>query len=232
MEGTARIAAEASSIPVINAGDGTNQHPTQTLLDLYSIKKFFGRIGGLKIAFVGDLKALINEVGLHAFVETVRSFEESAAFYPMFLAFFLFFVPIPGALGLLLAWLAAKLSPGRGERSLILLGAVILLLAALWSLRVARSVELVPEQWISEFFTRMSFIQGALLPSTWVSRGIEQVLRNRHGLALGYLAVTLANALFLSWVAVRICGRQFLTTYNQAGGTRTVRSNHSLAVIK
>jgi aspartate carbamoyltransferase catalytic subunit len=56
MEGTARIAAEASNLPVINAGDGTNQHPTQTLLDLYTIRKFFGRIADLKIAFVGDLK--------------------------------------------------------------------------------------------------------------------------------------------------------------------------------
>jgi aspartate carbamoyltransferase catalytic subunit len=56
MEGTARIAAETSTLPVINAGDGTNQHPTQTLLDLYTIRKFFGRIADLKIAFVGDLK--------------------------------------------------------------------------------------------------------------------------------------------------------------------------------
>ena len=168
-------------------------------------------------------------LGLPLMMAMARSFEESAAFYPMFLAFFLFFVPIPGALGLLLAWLAARLAPGRGERGLILLGAVILLLAALWSLRMARSVELVPEKWISEFFTRMSFIQGALLPSTWVSRGIEQVLRNRHGPALGYLAVTLANALFISWVAVRVCGRHFLTTYNRAtsGGHRRALDRQS-----
>ncbi len=106
-------------------------------------------------------------LGLPLMMAMARSFEESAAFYPMFLAFFLFFVPIPGALGLLLAWLAARLSPGRGERSLILLGAVILLLAALWSLRVARCVERVREQWISECFTRISFMPGALLLSTW-----------------------------------------------------------------
>ncbi len=56
LEGAARFAAEISEKPVINAGDGGNQHPTQTLLDLYTIKYFKGRISGLKIGFVGDLK--------------------------------------------------------------------------------------------------------------------------------------------------------------------------------
>ncbi len=55
-EGAARLAAEVASIPVINAGDGANQHPTQTLLDLHTIRKDFGRTSGLKIAFAGDLK--------------------------------------------------------------------------------------------------------------------------------------------------------------------------------
>ena len=55
-EGTARLASEISYLPVVNAGDGTNQHPSQTLLDLYTIQKFFGKINGLRIAFVGDLK--------------------------------------------------------------------------------------------------------------------------------------------------------------------------------
>lgn len=56
IEGAARFASEISSIPVINAGDGANEHPSQTLLDLYTIKKRFGDIAGKKIAFVGDLK--------------------------------------------------------------------------------------------------------------------------------------------------------------------------------
>jgi len=55
-EGTARLAAQESFLPVINAGDGSNQHPTQTLLDLFTIQKDFDKIAGLKIAFVGDLK--------------------------------------------------------------------------------------------------------------------------------------------------------------------------------
>lgn len=55
-EGSARFASEVSPVPVINAGDGANQHPTQTLLDMYSIKKTQGRLDNLQIAFVGDLK--------------------------------------------------------------------------------------------------------------------------------------------------------------------------------
>ncbi|MDK2790248.1 MAG: aspartate carbamoyltransferase catalytic subunit [Methanothermococcus sp.] len=55
-EGAARLASEYSQVPVINAGDGSNQHPTQTLLDLYTIKREIGKIDGIKIAFIGDLK--------------------------------------------------------------------------------------------------------------------------------------------------------------------------------
>lgn len=56
IEGSARLAAEAANVPVINAGDGANQHPTQTLLDLYTIRKEKGKLDNLNIAFVGDLK--------------------------------------------------------------------------------------------------------------------------------------------------------------------------------
>ncbi|MFT6836459.1 MAG: aspartate carbamoyltransferase catalytic subunit [Francisellaceae bacterium] len=54
--GSAKIAADISHKPVINAGDGANQHPTQTLLDLFTIKENFQEIDGLTIAVVGDLK--------------------------------------------------------------------------------------------------------------------------------------------------------------------------------
>ena len=56
IEGAARRASEVANIPVINGGDGSNQHPTQTLLDLFTIKEEFGKIDGIKIAIVGDLK--------------------------------------------------------------------------------------------------------------------------------------------------------------------------------
>ncbi|MGY5859807.1 MAG: aspartate carbamoyltransferase [Candidatus Thorarchaeota archaeon] len=56
LDGSARVAAEFSSIPVINAGSGSEEHPTQALLDLYSIKKLKGKIDGLTISLCGDLK--------------------------------------------------------------------------------------------------------------------------------------------------------------------------------
>ena len=56
VEGAARLASEVSSVPVINAGDGANQHPTQTMLDHYSIKKTQGTLEGLNLSMVGDLK--------------------------------------------------------------------------------------------------------------------------------------------------------------------------------
>jgi aspartate carbamoyltransferase catalytic subunit len=56
IEGSARFASEIASVPVINAGDGANQHPTQTMLDLYSIRKTQGKLEDLNIFMVGDLK--------------------------------------------------------------------------------------------------------------------------------------------------------------------------------
>ena len=56
IEGSARYASEVSMVPVVNAGDGANQHPTQTLLDLFSIKKTQGTLENLNICMVGDLK--------------------------------------------------------------------------------------------------------------------------------------------------------------------------------
>jgi len=56
LEGSARLAAEIAENPVINGGSGAEEHPTQALLDLYTIRREKGRIDGLTIAFVGDLK--------------------------------------------------------------------------------------------------------------------------------------------------------------------------------
>ncbi|HQI70072.1 MAG TPA: aspartate carbamoyltransferase [Bacteroidales bacterium] len=55
-EGSARYASEVATKPIINAGDGANQHPTQCLLDLFSIRKTQGKLEDLDIVFVGDLK--------------------------------------------------------------------------------------------------------------------------------------------------------------------------------
>jgi len=54
-QGTAAAAARISPVPVINAGDGAGEHPTQALTDVYTIKKELGRLSGLRVALVGDL---------------------------------------------------------------------------------------------------------------------------------------------------------------------------------
>ncbi|MBT3464559.1 aspartate carbamoyltransferase [archaeon] len=56
LEGAARLSAESADVPVINAGDGSNQHPTQTMLDLFTIEQSQGKIKDLHIAMCGDLK--------------------------------------------------------------------------------------------------------------------------------------------------------------------------------
>ena len=69
--GSAKEAADAVPIPVINAGDGTGQHPTQALLDIYTIKKEIGSLKNLTIAMVGDLK---NGRTVHALAEILSLF--------------------------------------------------------------------------------------------------------------------------------------------------------------
>jgi len=70
--GSAREAADAVPIPIINAGDGTGQHPTQALLDIYTIKKELGSLKNLTISMVGDLKYGRT---VHALVELLSLYE-------------------------------------------------------------------------------------------------------------------------------------------------------------
>jgi len=77
LEGAARFAAEVATVPVINAGSGAEEHPTQALLDLLTIKSEKGRIDGLKIALVGDLK----------YVRTVHSLAYALSLYDVDLYF-------------------------------------------------------------------------------------------------------------------------------------------------
>lgn len=75
--GSAKEAADAVPIPIINAGDGTGQHPTQALLDIYTIKKEMGSLKNLTISMVGDLK---NGRTVHALVELLSLFQAKLYF--------------------------------------------------------------------------------------------------------------------------------------------------------
>jgi aspartate carbamoyltransferase catalytic subunit len=77
LEGAARYASEVSPVPVINAGDGANQHPTQTMLDLYSIYKTQGTLENLNIYLVGDLKYGRT---VHSLIMALRHFNPTLHF--------------------------------------------------------------------------------------------------------------------------------------------------------
>ena len=76
-EGAAKEAAEFSEVPIINAGDGIGQHPTQALLDLFTIKQEKGSLRNLKIAIVGDLK---NGRTVHSLAYALSLFNSSINF--------------------------------------------------------------------------------------------------------------------------------------------------------
>lgn len=77
LEGAARYASEVTDVPIINAGDGANQHPSQTMLDLYSIYKTQGTLENLTITLVGDLKYGRT---VHSLIMAMRHFNPTFRF--------------------------------------------------------------------------------------------------------------------------------------------------------
>jgi aspartate carbamoyltransferase catalytic subunit len=77
LEGAARYASEIAPVPIVNAGDGANQHPSQTMLDLYSIYKTQGTLENLNIFLVGDLKYGRT---VHSLIQAMRHFNPTFHF--------------------------------------------------------------------------------------------------------------------------------------------------------
>ena len=77
LEGSARYASEVSPVPIINAGDGSNQHPTQTMLDLFTIYETQGRMENLTVTIVGDLK---YGRAVHSLIQGLSHFNPSFNF--------------------------------------------------------------------------------------------------------------------------------------------------------
>ena len=75
--GSAQIAADSASVPLINAGDGNNEHPTQTLLDLYTIYNHFGRLDNLTCLLAGDP---LNSRVIHSMMRGLSLFENNRVF--------------------------------------------------------------------------------------------------------------------------------------------------------
>ena len=78
-EGAAKLAAEYSPVPIINAGDGKREHPTQTLCDLYTLREHHGTLKGLKVALCGDL---LNGRTVHSLTFALARFGANVIFVP------------------------------------------------------------------------------------------------------------------------------------------------------
>jgi len=163
-------------------------------------------------------------LGLPLMLAIARQTDEPA-FYPLFVAFFLAFIPIPGALGMLAAWAAARFFPRRVLRWVVGVAAVLLIAGTLTALRMLQPTDAAAETWLRTFFAKMSFVQTALLPNNWVALGIEHAQAGRLALSGCYLGVTVANALFASWVAVLVVSRGYAVAFDRAvsGGGRDYR---------
>jgi len=138
----------------------------------------------------------------------------------LFLAFFLAFIPIPGAIGLLSAWAVARFFPKKAARPLTIAAGLLLIVLTVALLRSIRLGEEAMEYWLRTFVSRMSFVQAALLPNHWVSAGIDHAMHGEFSEAFSYLGVTLANAFFLSWLAVVIVSSHFVSAFDRVSASR------------
>lgn len=146
---------------------------------------------------------------------------EPLLYYVLFIAFFLAFIPIPGALGLMVAFVAARYVPRSAVRTLAVIVGAVLTLFVLWGMRTFRFGDAPAEAWLRDFLGRMSFIQSTFLPNRWVATGIDHALQEHWSEACLYLGVTVANALFLSWLAVMWVSRNLSTAHDRATSGRS-----------
>ncbi len=172
-------------------------------------------------------------VGLPLMAALARVSSEPWYFYPLFISFFLFFVPIPGAVGLLAAWAVAMWSPRNPRRVLVAAALAVAVTGVIWLWDLARATDATATNWLKSLFARMSLVQGSLWPNTWISLGIDHALHERVADAVFYLTVTLANAALLSWIAINVVSRYLVTAFGRARSlpTRVVRANGAVSAV-
>ncbi|HSW46730.1 MAG TPA: hypothetical protein VLM89_14300 [Phycisphaerae bacterium] len=163
-------------------------------------------------------------LGVPLMIALAYVFDEPWSFYPLFLGLFLLFIPMPGAAGMLMAWFVAMVFP-KTPRRMIILVAVILGAVGAWWLRAAVGTPVSSSDWLQNFYDRVSLVQNAILPHTWVSKGINCAIQGQPAQAGFYLFVTLANALFATVVAVGIVSGSFTRAFARAqvSGARSIR---------
>jgi len=159
-------------------------------------------------------------LGLPLMAAMARTTHEPGFFYPLFIAYFLAFIPIPGAIGLIVAWAAARFLTRDVKRVLIWGAALLLAAVGIWGLQSVQGAPADTEAWLRGFLSRMRFIESAVWPNAWVARGIDRAIEGHLGEAGLYLWLTLSNGAFLSWLAVRLVSRHLGAAYDAASGSR------------
>ncbi|MGB0717120.1 MAG: putative ABC transporter permease subunit [Phycisphaerae bacterium] len=145
---------------------------------------------------------------------------QDSIFYVLFVAFFLSFIPIPGSLGMLLAFLAARFFPKRLVRPVALVVGILIAIFIYVGVRALRMGDAATDVWLRSFLAKMSFVEYAFLPNYWVAEGIDFALQSRFYESGMYLFVTVSNALFLSWFTVQVIAGYFTPAYDRATAGR------------
>lgn len=148
-------------------------------------------------------------------------------FYLTFIFAFLSFVPIPGALGLLVALLVALWLPQLAKRTLLYAGGAAMVLIVVWWGRLWAVTESDSNEWLQEITAEFQYLKAALLPSTWVSNAIHLASEDKPAVASFYLAVTASTALFFSWAAINIAGGKLLVAFGRAHSAPNRARAHS-----
>ena len=173
----------------------------------------------LEVLFFSSWSLIL--VGLPLMLAVAHATREPDVFYPLFVSFFLFFVPIPGAVGLIAAWLTARFLPRNLRKTAVVALSAAALAAAVWGMQTIHRIEGAGGDWLSGFVMRMDFVRSALLPSTWITNGIDHAMHNRLHLSCMYLLLILSNTLFLSWLAVIFTADRLPTALDRASTGRS-----------
>ncbi len=154
-------------------------------------------------------------IGFPLMLALAHSFDEDWTFYPLFIATFLMFIPMPGALGMLLAWGIALIAPKSPRRSMTMLGAVVVLAGGWWVWGLL-DAPVGDSRWLTHLFETIAPLQHGLWPHEWVAKGLDHALQGRTSDSLFYLYVTFANGLFISYVSVHLVAWGFSYAFARA----------------
>ena len=169
-------------------------------------------------------------LGFPLMLAMARMSNESWSFYPLFIGLFLLFIPVPGALGLLLSWAIVMVFPKSPKRTALGIVVVLALLATWWMWDVI-ATPVTSKAWLMRFYDRISLARSALLPSEWVAKGLDFARHGESDKAGFYLMVMLANALFASVVAINIVWPRLIQAFTRAQGSSGRRLTPSSRIL-